>query len=135
MFIKHASQIVTLTFVAIFVAGCARTPIVNLFLAPNKDVVYHDEKACVPRKLKRVLNHTSRKFGTVSVTSTKRHPFENRSKGGARNSYHLNCQAVDFAVTGNQRKVIKFLKSYDAVGGYKGYSRHYHIDTGPRRTW
>ncbi|MEO1067136.1 MAG: D-Ala-D-Ala carboxypeptidase family metallohydrolase [Pseudomonadota bacterium] len=121
--------------VALLSAGCARVPVVNLFLAGDKDVTYRDTKGCVPFKLKRVLNHTSRKFGKVTVVSTKREPGENRRKGGARNSYHLSCQAVDFQVRGDRKKIERFLKSYEAVGGYKSYLNHFHIDTGPRRTW
>lgn len=120
---------------ALIVSGCAKVPVVNLLLAGNKDVHYSDTKSCVPLRLKRVLNHTSRKFGKVTVTSTKREPAENRRKGGAKNSYHLRCQAVDFAVRADRKKVIKFLKNHDSVGGYSSYVHHFHIDTGPRRTW
>ena len=120
---------------AIVLGACAKTPVVNLFFAGNKDVRYLDTKSCVPLRLRRVLNHTSRKFGRVTVTSTKREKSENRRKGGAKKSYHLRCQATDFTVAGDRRKVMKFLKNHDSVGGYSSYVRHYHIDTGPRRTW
>ena len=37
---------------------------------------------------------------------------------------------------GDPTSVIAFLKAQPEVGGYKRYSSgHYHIDTGPRRTW
>lgn len=120
---------------AFALSACAKTPVVNLFLAKNKNVQYVDTKSCVPIKLRRVLNHTSRKFGKVTVTSTKREAAENRRKGGAKNSYHLRCQATDFTVGGDRKKVIQFLKNHGGVGGYSSYARHYHIDTGPRRTW
>lgn len=120
---------------AIVLAGCAKVPVVNLLIAGNKNVQYNDTKSCVPRRLKRVINHTSRKFGKVTVNSTKREVSENRRKGGAKNSYHLRCQAVDFSVQADRAKVLKFLKNHKGVGGYSSYSRHYHIDTGPRRTW
>lgn len=127
--------IIILVLVSLVVGGCAKVPVVNLFLAGNKDVKYNDTKSCVPFRLKRVLNHTSRKFGRVTVTSTKRAASENRRKGGAQKSYHLRCRAVDFAVRGDRRKVARFLRGHGGVGGYKSYTRHYHIDTGPRRTW
>ncbi|MEP1441642.1 MAG: D-Ala-D-Ala carboxypeptidase family metallohydrolase [Hyphomicrobiales bacterium] len=120
---------------AVLVGACAKTPVVNLFLAGNKDVRYLDTKSCVPFRLRRVLNHTSRKFGRVTVTSTKREKSENRRKGGAKKSFHLRCQATDFTLKADRRKVLKFLKNHKGVGGYSSYVRHYHIDTGPRRTW
>lgn len=130
--LKSASILIA---IAIVLGGCAKVPVVNLLLAGNKDVRYVDTKSCVPFRLKRVINHTSRKFGQVTVTSTKREAEENRRKGGASNSYHLRCQAVDFSVRGDREKVIEFLKNHNGVGGYSAYSHHYHIDTGPRRTW
>jgi len=120
---------------AIVVSACAKTPVVNLFFAGNKNVHYIDTKSCVPLRLKRVLNHASRKFGKVTVTSTKRERAENRRKGGAKNSHHLRCEAADFVLNGDRKKIKKFLKNHKGVGGYSSYSRHYHIDTGPRRTW
>ncbi|MEP3016668.1 MAG: D-Ala-D-Ala carboxypeptidase family metallohydrolase, partial [Hyphomicrobiales bacterium] len=97
---------------------------------------YDDSSWCVPRKLKKVLNKVAKRYGKVTVHSTKRWWLENWWKGGAKDSYHLNCQAVDFSVGGNPSSVLAFLKSQKAVGGYKHYSSgHYHIDTGPRRTW
>lgn len=121
--------------VALLLSGCAKVPVVNLFLAGNKDVKYTDKKSCLPLQLRRAINHTSRKFGKVTVTSTKRKTRENRRKGGAKKSYHLRCKAADFSVSGNPEKVIKFLKNHGAVGGYSAYDTHYHIDTGPKRTW
>lgn len=104
--------------------------------ASHSAIDYNDSSWCVPRKLKNVLNKVAKRYGTVKVHSTKRWWFENWRKGGARSSYHLNCQAVDFSVGGNPSSVLAFLKSQSAVGGYKYYSSgFYHIDTGPRRTW
>ncbi|NVK35627.1 MAG: DUF882 domain-containing protein [Rhodobacteraceae bacterium] len=102
----------------------------------DSDVTYDDTSWCVPRKLKKVLNRLTDRFGPVTISSTKRWWLENWWKGGARNSYHLKCQAVDFRVGGSPYEVIAFLKAQPEVGGYKHYSSgFYHIDTGPRRTW
>lgn len=102
----------------------------------RSDVAYHDTRWCVPGKLKRVLNRVADRYGHVTVTSTNRWWLENWWKGGASNSYHLSCDAVDFKVRGNPNSVIAFLKAQKEVGGYKYYrSGHYHIDIGPRRTW
>ena len=102
----------------------------------QRSIDYDDSSWCVPRKLKKVLNRVASRYGEVTVHSTKRWWLENWRKGGARNSYHLNCQAVDFSVRGDPSTIIAFLKAQPEVGGYKYYaSGHYHIDTGPRRTW
>ncbi|GGB40995.1 hypothetical protein GCM10011316_11270 [Roseibium aquae] len=102
----------------------------------HQAISYNDTEWCVPRKLKKVLNRVAKRYGKVTVHSTKRWWLENWWKGGASNSYHLNCQAVDFSVGGNPASVIAFLKAQPEVGGYKYYnSGFYHIDTGPRRTW
>ncbi len=102
----------------------------------HDSIEYDDTSWCVPRKLKKVLNRVTDRYGPVTVSSTKRWWLENWWKGGARNSYHLNCRAVDFAVGGDPASVVAFLKAQPEVGGYKYYpSGHYHIDIGPRRTW
>ncbi|WP_428644857.1 YcbK family protein [Roseibium sp.] len=104
--------------------------------ASHNSIDYDDSSWCVPRKLKKVLNRVADRYGRVTVHSTKRWWLENWWKGGAKNSYHLNCRAVDFTVGGDPSSVIAFLKAQPDVGGYKHYSSgHYHIDTGPRRTW
>ena len=91
---------------------------------------------CVPDSLKIVLNEVSRRYGPVTVNSTHRSRSKNRRVGGASHSYHLNCQAVDFRVKGNQSAVMKYLRSHPNVGGLKRYrSGFIHIDTGPRRSW
>ena len=59
-----------------------------------------------------------------------------RPVGGAKRSYHLTGNAVDFNMTGNYRAILAFLKGSKLVGGLKHYGRGaFHIDTGPRRTW
>ena len=91
---------------------------------------------CVPTKLKAVLREVSRRYGPVVVNSTHRSRSKNRRIGGAKRSYHLRCQAVDFRVRGDGRKVLRFLRNHPHVGGLKRYrSGYFHIDTGPRRTW
>ena len=118
----------------ILVAACSSSSRLTSFGATG--VNYNDTSWCVPPRLKMVLNRVSRRFGTVTVTSTHRRWLENRHVGGARGSYHRRCQAVDFTVVGNHSQVLAYLRSQDAVGGYKLYpGGHFHIDTGPRRTW
>ncbi|MEP0521439.1 MAG: D-Ala-D-Ala carboxypeptidase family metallohydrolase [Hyphomicrobiales bacterium] len=103
---------------------------------PHAKVNYSDTKWCVPRRLKGALQDVAHQFGDVGVTSTKRWWLENLRKGGAKNSYHRRCKAADFNVRGDPRAVVHFLKNHPGVGGYKYYrGGHYHIDTGPKRTW
>ncbi len=120
--------------VASLLGACSSSSSLSSLLPAT--VNYNDTSWCVPPSLRIVLYRTARRFGTVTVNSTHRWYLENRRVGGARHSYHRRCQAVDFAVSGNSSEVVAFLKSQSAVGGYKHYqSGHYHIDTGPRRTW
>jgi uncharacterized protein YcbK (DUF882 family) len=75
-------------------------------------------------------------FGPVTVNSTCRSRQHNASVGGASHSQHLSGNAVDFSVGRNARAVLAFLGGQRAVGGLKHYSDgHFHIDTGPRRSW
>ena len=120
------------------VTSCARVPVVNWFF-PERGVNWTDTRWCVPRELKRTVAAVSRKFGPVVVSSTKRHKRENRMKGGAKKSWHLKCKAVDFMVKTRAlpAEVKAFLRKRRAVGGLSYYPRtgHFHIDTGPKRTW
>ena len=131
---KTVFSILILAMAGLPLSGCASFFGIGSY---SSKVHYKDTKWCVPRKLKRVLGRVSRRYGTVTVHSTKRGLFENWRKGGARNSYHLKCQAVDFSVRGDPASVVAYLRSQREVGGYSYYTRtgHYHIDTGPRRTW
>ena len=91
---------------------------------------------CVPASLKSVINSVAANFGPVVINSTYRSQRKNRRVGGARSSYHLRCQAVDFRVVRGGRGVLNYLARFRSVGGLKRYrSGFFHIDTGPRRTW
>ncbi|WP_419914384.1 YcbK family protein [Hoeflea sp.] len=131
---KTVYSVLIVAMAGLPLSGCANFFGIGSY---SSKVNYHDTKWCVPRKLKRVLNRVSHRYGTVTVHSTKRWWLENWRKGGARDSYHLRCQAVDFSVRGNPESVLAFLRAQREVGGYSYYKRtgHYHIDTGPRRTW
>ena len=92
---------------------------------------------CVPAQLKSVINDVRRQFGAVTINSTHRTKRRNRMVGGRSRSYHLRCQAIDFVVKGRTKGLVAYLARHPKVGGYKRYSHsgHYHIDTGPKRTW
>ncbi len=117
-------------------SGCSSVTGLGWLGGSSSAVSYNDTAWCVPRSLKKVLNRVAKRYGPVRVHSTKRWWLENWWKGGAPNSLHLKCRAVDFSVRGNPSSVVAFLKSQSAVGGYKYYpGGHYHIDNGRRRTW
>lgn len=91
---------------------------------------------CLNGTLRRVIAEVSSNFGPVTVNSTCRSRHHNAGVAGAPHSRHLTGDAVDFSVGGNVRAVLAFLGGHRAVGGLKHYSDgHFHIDSGPRRTW
>ena len=87
-------------------------------------------------RLRGVLTELAAAFGPITVRWTCRDKQLNARVGGARRSYHLTGNAVDFNMTGNYRTILAFLKAKKEVGGLKHYGGGaFHIDTGPRRTW
>jgi hypothetical protein len=90
---------------------------------------------CLNSALRRIVGEVARKFGPVTVNSTCRSARHNAAVGGAHHSYHIGGNAVDFSVKRNVRAAHAFLKNQKSVGGLKYYGSHFHIDTGPRRTW
>jgi Peptidase M15 len=91
---------------------------------------------CLNARLRNVIAEVSANFSPVTVNSTCRSRGHNAGVGGAPRSRHLTGDAVDFKVGSNARAVLAFLGGHRAVGGLKHYADgHFHIDTGPRRTW
>jgi hypothetical protein len=91
---------------------------------------------CVPGNLREVIASVAAKFGPVSVESTHRSRTRNWRAGGARQSLHLSCRAVDFRVRTRVRGVMAYLRSHPQVGGLKMYRNGIiHIDNGERRSW
>lgn len=89
---------------------------------------------CIPPAIAAALREL-RGHGRVRITSTCRSKARNRRSGGAKRSYHLRGQAVDFRLTGNVRAAAAHLR-VAWRGGFKYYGRgRFHLDTGPRRTW
>ena len=136
MLIKRISIVVLFSLV---LSACSSLPVVYR-IGGEGSVNYQKMSWCVPWSLKRVLRRVAHRYGDVIVFSTWRSPWHNRRVGGASNSYHKTCQAVDFKVRGaNMRQVYRYVKAQSAVGGHKLYPArrggHIHIDTGPRRSW
>ena len=91
---------------------------------------------CVPGNLREVVASVAAKFGSVSVESTHRNRARNWRAGGARQSLHLSCRAIDFRVRTRVRGVMAYLRSHPQVGGLKMYRNGIiHIDNGERRSW
>ena len=92
--------------------------------------------SCVPGNLREVVASVAAKFGPVSVESTHRNRARNWRAGGARQSLHLSCRAIDFRVRTRVRGVMAYLRSHPQVGGLKIYRNGIiHIDNGERRSW
>ena len=91
---------------------------------------------CLNAQLRRVVNELAASFGPVTVKSTCRSRRHNAAVGGAHHSYHMGGNAADFRLRGNVRGALAFLSSLKTVGGFKHYrDGHFHIDSGPRRSW
>lgn len=91
---------------------------------------------CLPADLREVVAGVAARFGPVSVESTHRSRGRNWRAGGARQSLHLSCRAIDFRVRTRIRGVMAFLRSHPEVGGLKVYRNGIiHIDNGTRRSW
>ena len=91
---------------------------------------------CLAAPLRGVLLELAEAFGPITVRWTCRSKEVNARVGGAKRSYHLTGEAVDFNVAGNWRAILAFLEAKKEVGGLKHYGGGaFHIDTGSRRTW
>jgi hypothetical protein len=103
--------------------------------ASGGGVQWNASSHCLPAELKEVVRDVADKFGPVRVNSTGRSWSHNRAVGGATQSYHLSCQAVDFRVfASNTGAVASYLRSHG--GGVKHYGGGlFHIDKGSARTW
>ncbi|MBL8566412.1 MAG: YcbK family protein [Hyphomicrobiaceae bacterium] len=97
----------------------------------------HTPERCLPVDLLDVIYDVAERFGEVQILSTFRDPERNRRVGGAEQSFHLSCQAIDFRVAANsQTRLLAYLEGRPEVGGLKRYPMGYfHIDNGPRRSW
>jgi Peptidase M15 len=94
--------------------------------------------SCLDSRLRQVINQVASVFGPVRVNSTCRSHSHNAKVGGATRSKHLTGDAADFSVSPKSKPaVLGWLRRQPSVGGLKLYADrgHFHIDTGPRRTW
>jgi len=110
-------------------------------LSPNGLRVQHSkvQVACLKPGVIRLLKLVERHYGKKPIiTSGYRSPKRNRRAGGARNSQHIFCKAVDIQVEGVSKwKLAKFLRTLPGRGGVGTYCRtkSVHIDIGSVRDW
>jgi hypothetical protein len=91
---------------------------------------------CLPAPVRRALNDVALRFGPVLVRSTHRGSSSFVRTDAWRGSYHRDCRAADFRVSGNPSAVLAFLRARHELGGVKRYRNGlFHIDNGPRRSW
>ncbi|MDP2803731.1 MAG: D-Ala-D-Ala carboxypeptidase family metallohydrolase, partial [Phreatobacter sp.] len=92
--------------------------------------------ACLPAPIRRALNDVALRFGPVLVRSTHRGSRAFIRTDAWRGSYHRDCRAADFRVSGSPAAVLAFLRARHELGGVKRYRNGlFHIDNGPRRSW
>lgn len=99
-------------------------------------IIWSASAGCLNGTLRSIVREVS-SMSAVRVNSTCRDHSHNRAVGGAKKSWHLSGDAVDFRVLGgNVGRVYAYLRSNSSVGGLKHYGGGlFHVDTGPRRSW
>lgn len=91
---------------------------------------------CLPAPVRRALNEVALRFGPIIVRSTHRGNGMFVRTDAWRGSYHRDCRAADFRVSGNPSAILAFLRARHDLGGVKRYRNGlFHIDNGPRRSW
>lgn len=75
----------------------------------------------------------------MHITSGYRTPEHNAEVGGAKDSQHIHCKAIDFVVRGLTVKqtwrLCRELQKQGAIGGLGRYETWTHCDMGPTRSW
>jgi len=70
----------------------------------------------------------------MTITSGWRPAWYNEAIGGAKNSYHVLGQAIDFVIQNQDpRETQRLLRNWR--GGLGRYADFTHADRGPRRRW
>lgn len=110
-------------------------------LSPNGLRLQHSnvQVACLKQGVLRILKQVERHYGKKPIiTSGYRSPKRNRRAGGARNSQHIFCKAVDIQIEGVSKwKLAKYIRTIPGRGGVGTYCRtkSVHIDIGSVRNW
>lgn len=110
-------------------------------LSPNGLRLQHSkvQVACLKPGVLRILKQVERRYGKKPIiTSGYRSPKGNRRAGGARNSQHIFCKAVDIQVEGVSKwNLAKYIRTIPGRGGVGTYCRtkSVHFDIGSKRDW
>lgn len=110
-------------------------------ISPNGLRVQHSnvQVSCLKPGVLQILKQVERRYGKKPIiTSGYRSPKGNRSAGGARNSQHIFCKAVDIQVEGVSKwNLAKYLRTIPGRGGVGTYCRtqSVHFDIGSKRDW
>ena len=117
----------------------AATLLACLALASQPALALEGKIQGLDRHLVGILWHIQHHYGRqVNVTSGCRSYSHNRRIGGARESFHLRCQAADIKVTGvGKDQLARYVRGLSDRGGVGLYCHDasIHVDTGPRREW
>ena len=111
-----------------------------VFESPKIISQTNDRLDCVPTQVRKAAKEIADQFGKVIIKSGYRAPKDNKRRGGAKGSQHMQCKAIDFLVPNgsgraNQQKLNGFLRSIKAKYGirYNVYcSGRAHIDNNNR---
>ena len=110
-------------------------------ISPKGLRLQHDkvDVGCLKPGILRIIKTVERRYGKKPIiTSAYRSPKRNRKAGGARNSTHIFCKAVDIQVEGISKwDLAKYLRTIPGRGGVGTYcrTRSVHVDTGSKRDW
>lgn len=90
-------------------------------------------------RLTALLHHIEGHYGRpVEITSGCRSWNHNHRIGGARESWHLRCDAADIKIGGvNKYNLAAYARGLSGRGGVGTYCHDssIHIDVGPKREW
>lgn len=105
-------------------------------LTGGSGIVWRASSGCLAGNLRSIVASVAANYGSVTVNSTCRSARHNRRVGGAKRSWHLTGNAVDFRIRGvSVGGVFAYLRNV-VGGGVKHYGGGlFHIDNGPRRSF
>ncbi len=110
-----------------------------LFTLKSQVAAYSGETGGLHPRLRSLLIQIERHFHRpLVVESGCRSLAHNRRIGGARESWHLRCQAADVEIKGvNKYSLARQAATLPQRGGIGTYCREnfIHIDLGPKRQW
>ena len=96
-----------------------------------------DRNSCLPKPVCGALKSIAADFGRVEIASAQR--VNNASRGGAKNSWHISCNAADFFVpnhesSATQQKLAKKLRTL-TVGRNVYCTGRAHVSVSPRENF